>query len=155
MSTQVMRQENRLGTLHVGVARQVRITCVVGPTIEHINKGQHSPGSSGELSLGKQPQRSRHLVIATATCVQLAAGGTGDFGNTTLDCSMNVFVSRSKCKLGIREFRFHLAQRGHDCFTVNTRQHPALPQHLSVGNRPGNVVAPQTHIKANAGGVGH
>ena len=129
-----MRQENRLGTLHVGVAGQVRIVCVVGPTVKHIDKGQNSTCSGGELSLGKQAQRGSHLIIATATSVQLAAGSTGNFGNATLDCSMNVFVGGRQNECSVGELRFHLAQRGDDCFAIHSRQHPALPQHLHMGN---------------------
>ena len=54
VSSQMVRKKHWLGALQVRVPRQIRVTGIVCPAIEHINERQHASRSAREFTFGKE-----------------------------------------------------------------------------------------------------
>ena len=96
---EMVGQQHGLGPLEMGVAGQVGVTGLVGPVHQHLLEGEHVAGGDQQLALGEQAQVGGHLVVATASGVQLGPGRTGDLGDPALDHGVDVLVGRDEPKL--------------------------------------------------------
>ena len=105
----MVRQQDRLRALQVGVTRQIRIPSIVSATIQHIDETEHAVCGGSELALDKQSQGGNRLIVTTATRVQLGASCAGNFGYASFDRCVNVFIARHELKRVGLHFGLHLA----------------------------------------------
>ncbi len=89
---QVMREQHRLSSLHVGVPRKRRVADLDRAIEQHLLQRDDAGGDHAELALAPEPQRGRDLVVAAPPGVQLAADLAGDLGDASLDRRVDVLV---------------------------------------------------------------
>ena len=145
-----MRKQNRLGPLKVGVPREVRVAGSYRPPEQNILKTVNSAGELQELTFGEKPQVRRTLIISASTGVESTAGGTGQFGQTTLDRRVDVFVTFVERKRAFAEFHFDGVERlQHRRFFLG-REDSGVQQASDVSARSREIVEPHALIETQA-----
>ena len=89
---QMVREQHRLGALHVRVARQVHVGRFLGPPQEHGLELVDARRLHAALAAQEQSEVERDLVVAAAAGVQLGARRAGDLGDPALDRRVDVLV---------------------------------------------------------------
>jgi hypothetical protein len=155
---QMVRQQHGLGTLQMGVTRQVDRSVgmrigLVGPRDEHVDETHRALGHGMQLAAHEQAQRRGDLVVATSGRVHLAADVAGDLGDAPLDRGVHVLVTR----LDDERPRAHLVgdrvQRRGDRRSFVRRENSAGAEHVNVGEGSRDVVENEAHVEADAVGV--
>ena len=108
---QVVRQQHRLGPLHVRVAGKVRRAGLDGAIEQHVLQRDDGPSDVAELALHVQAQRGGHLVVAAAPGVELGARRPGQLGHAPLDGGVDVFVGGFERELALFQLGLDLLER--------------------------------------------
>ena len=152
---QVVSQEHGLGPLEVGVAGQVGIGRRAGAFVEHLLEGDNAACHLGELALGEQAHRGRHLVVAAATGVQLAARRAGNLAHPPLDGGVDVLVAREEAERPVRQLVLDAVEGREEDAHLLFGQHAGPHESPHVGARAGYVVDRQPPVEADAGRERH
>ena len=87
-----MSEEHRLGTLQVGVAREIADLVGFGAGVQHVLQRHRLAGDRGQLTLAPQTKIGGDLIVAAPCGVQLGASGSGELGDPTFDRRVQVLV---------------------------------------------------------------
>ena len=91
----MMRQQDRLGPLQVGVSRKVRLGIRRGKLPQTLYETEGGVSYLRQGVTGKQAQRCGDLIITTTCGVNFGADGSRDLRRTTLDGHVNVLIGFS------------------------------------------------------------
>ncbi len=152
---EVVGEQHRLRPLQVGVARQVGVAGVEGALQQHLLQPVDAPGDLEQFTFAPQAQVGRHLVVAAACRVQLAAGGTRDLGDASLDGGVDVLVALDEHERVRRHLVRHGVERVEHGVTFGVGEQADAGEAPHVGLGAVDVVAPHRAIEGQADGVGH
>ena len=97
-----------------------------------------------------QAKIGRHLIVAAASGMQLAADRADDLGQPPLDRRVNVLVARLEFERSRLEFRQHLLQPADERFGFLRRDHARRRNCPRVGDAAANVLPVHPPVKADA-----
>ena len=147
-----MRGQDRLGTLHVGIAGQDHVGIGIAPADQRpLHVGQPLINFVNRLA-DPQPKVGRDLIVATPGRVQLAADVAEAIRQGLLDVHVDVFQFRAEREASLLNFPAYLAQGLLNLPAFIGREQANFGQHLGVGRRTLDVLRKQTAIEAHAFG---
>ena len=97
-----------------------------------------------------EPQVGRHLIVAAAGGVQLAAGIAQPVGQSRLNMQVNVFLGGGEGELPRGDFLANLLQGFADGIGLGSGEQAAVGQHPRVGDRAVDVIVGQATVKRDA-----
>ena len=147
----MVRQQHRLGSLQVRVARQIGRAGRDRTLEQHLLKAEHSIRNDAQLPLAPQPQRGRHLVVAAASGVELPAGRAGDLGDAALDGRVDVLVGGREHERAAVQLVGHRVERGQDLRRLVAVEQPGADEPAHVRARADDVVGRQAHVERQRG----
>ena len=77
-----------------------------------------------QLAFAPQAQVGRHLIVAAARGVQLAASGSGEFGHPAFDGRVDVLVGLDEHEVAALHLDRHLVERGEHRIALDLGQQP-------------------------------
>tara|TARA_B100000161_G_scaffold204788_1_gene149975 strand:+ start:131 stop:559 length:429 start_codon:yes stop_codon:yes gene_type:complete len=98
VSQEMVRKHDRLRTLQVRVSRQVRITGLTSPIKQDTLKVDDTRCNLSNRLLGPQSQIGCNLIITATRCVQTRPSISGNLGNPSFNCGVDVFIAVTKLK---------------------------------------------------------
>jgi hypothetical protein len=104
MTQPPMRQQNRLGALQVSVARHDSFACGSACSTNAVCKFFNAECQLRNRAQHPQTKISCHLVVAASACVEFARGIADQFGQSSLDGGVDIFVGGGEGKLSRRKF---------------------------------------------------
>ncbi len=145
-------QQDGLGPLHVGVARQVHVVGVgLGrPPQQDVHEVAEAPGHEAAFAADVEAQVECDLIVAAPAGVELGSGRAGQFGDAALDGGVDVLVEREERERPRRELRFHPGEGGGDHRPILFGDEPDPGQHVDMGPGPGQVVGRQPGVEREA-----
>jgi hypothetical protein len=146
-------ETDRLGHLQVGEAGQDDLGVVFCDS--HQGALQRIQQSQQAIDFVAQPQAhvGGDLVVAAAPRVQSLAGVAHQLGQSRFNVQMHVLQVQLPFKAASFDVLNNLGHPALDVGVVLRADDALGRQHLGVGQRAGDVGAPQALVKENAGGV--
>ena len=152
---EVVREEHRLGPLQVGVAGQECVARLGRAAFQGPLQPEHRRDDAGELGACEQPERSRDLVVAAATRVQLRPSFRCQLGHAALDGGVDVLVGAQELEAATRHFRRNQLQGPDQRVRLVAGEDARLRQPVDVRDRAAHVAGCQTFVECQAGREGH
>jgi hypothetical protein len=116
---------------------------------------RHRLGEEGDRPLGvvgdEQREVGRHLVVARAAGVELAADGAGDLGEPALHRHVDVLVGRLIGERVALELSLDGIESGEDLLELRGVEDAGAEQGLRVGPRPLDVVGGEPAVERQRG----
>ena len=148
----VVGGQHRLGPLQVRVARQDHAGVAVAAADERpLHVGEQAVGAVDRVA-DPQPQVGRHLVVAAAAGVQLAADVAEPVDEGPLDVHVDVFQLLAEDERAGGDLGADLLQAGDDLVGLVGGEHADRGQHPGVGDRAADVVGVEAAVEADAFG---
>ena len=152
---QMVGEENGLGPLQMGVAREVGVLRLDGALQQHLLQRDDAAGQLRQCPLHEQPEIGGDLIVAAAAGVQLGAGRSGQLGDPPLDRGVHVLVAGRELEDAVVQLLLDAVERGDDDRDLVVGEDPGPTEPAHVGPRAGDVVGREPHVEGHAGGVGH
>ena len=147
-----MRGQDRLGTLHMGIAGQDHVGIGIAAADQRpLHVGQPLINFVNRLADPK-PKVGRDLIVATPGRMQLAADVAKAIDEGLLDVHVDVFQFRAEREAALLNFPAYLAQGLFNDLAFVGREQANLGQHLGVGRGTFDVLRKQTAIEAHTFG---
>jgi hypothetical protein len=148
----MVRQHDRLGALHVRVAREIYVLGVGlrRPAQDHLHEVTQPSGHRAALPADVEAQVERDLVVAAAAGVELCPGRTGQLRHPAFDGRVDVLVEwKERERAGVKLSLDPGERGGHDGpFLFVDQAHPG--EHVDVGPGAGQVVCRQPRVERKA-----
>jgi len=144
-----MRGQDRLGTLHVGIAGQNHAGIGIAPADQRpLDFGQPPINFVNRLA-DPEPKVGRDLIIATPGRVELTANVAKAIDEGLLDVHVDVFKFRTEREAALLNFPAYFAQGLLNQPAFIGREQANFSQHLGVGRGTIDVLRKQTAIEAH------
>ena len=147
---QVVAQQHRLGLLQMGVAGQVGVAGLVGPSDQHVLEGNHPLGDRRHRVLAEQAERRGHLVVAAPARVEAGAGVAGQLGDPPLDRGVDVLVGLDVGELARGQFGLGGVERRLDRSHLRSAEDAGHAQPGHVGPAAADVEAGEALVEGQA-----
>jgi hypothetical protein len=130
----VLRQENWLRSLQVGVARHWRVKVPAGNIPQGVCKVKYAERKSKERTLGPQAEVSRYLIVARTAGVQPTRDRTNNFPQPAFNPGVDIFVGDRQMQLSRVRFRKYLPEASFELDRIIRGDDALCAQHASVGD---------------------
>ena len=108
MGEEVVREQDGLRSLQVGVARQVDLAGFLSPLQQDLLEHDHVRPEGAQHALRVEPEVCGDLVVATPPSVETCPDVTGQLGHSAFDSRVDVLVAGSEDEAALDKLRFHL-----------------------------------------------
>src|SRR5659263_187245 len=129
---QLVGEQHRLRVLQVGHPRRRGVEVALGLAQQRLLQLGQPLGDPPDLVAQVEPQVGGHLVVAAATCPQLAAQGAESLQETALQGGVHVLVLDRRPKRPVRRRGVQVVERGQHPGQLVVVEQAGLVQHLSL-----------------------
>ena len=147
MAEQPVGKCHRLGTLEVSVPGHQRKLMHFCKVAEHGLESLNGFIQNRQCFQHPQPKICRHLIVTTATGMQLAPRRADQFSQPPLDGSMNILIAFDEAKFIFRKLFFNRLQTIDDLAMLFFRQHVYALQRAGPGHRTAYILHGQSLIE--------
>jgi hypothetical protein len=155
MREQLVREQYRLGTLQVGVTRDVVLSCLIGPRRYDLGECEQLIADSNDSAPEVKPQSGRDLIVPAPTSVDFRPDLTSELGHPALDCGVNVFVAGLEYKRVVAELGCDLVERPEQHRYFIFGKNPCATKAVHVRDRAPHVVFCKPSVSRQTLGEGH
>ena len=154
---QVVREQDRLGPLQVGVAREVRVVvALLGPAQQHGLQVVDAPDDARAPRAGPRAAgRARPGRCGSGRCGAWRPVATGDLGDPALDRGVDVLVGRRELERAVVQLGPDPVERVGDREPLLLGEQADRRQHVDVRARAGEVVVRQPLVERQADAERH